>query len=419
MRTARLQCVLVFLALCRCGSMDQQIAASAAPRIMYESSRDEASLRTVTFQVREGESYIGTIDYYEKLLPTTVAWSGELDGGRGEFTLIEHDERRFARLYIPDRVLELAQKERSASYTVHEFQSKNLRSCAADLPSRTNLPAGVHAIVTSVCDPVRGAVTLDEATSDAACLTTPITKKIEYLDTLIAVTDDVYSNHPWLITMLTPWISVVESNRALARSNVPARLRISRRTMPGGTVKSCIEKTVYNETGSLDTALASLYATTDAELDHVSDLREQCKADLVFLLLDRTDAAGKACTMTNLSAAYKPFAYAVVNFTDARLQHSLTHEMGHMMGGGHDRMPGTTWVGMCEDSAGWSYIFNIGGLSLNLKTMMGQTESGYYRSLRFSDPSISSGGSATGSIVEKANNARTLRVSAPVVSAFR
>ena len=146
----------------------------------------------------------------------------------------------------------------------------------------------------------------------------------------------------------------------------------------------------------------------------VRTLRDQCHADVAVMVLGRGDDAGKACIMEHLSAAFAPYAYAVVVASSASGNYTFAHEIGHIMGAGHDDRNDGNWLGMCSDSRGWHFR------DRRNKSRMWRTIMAYppgTRALNFSDPAIRFIGGPTGTATD--NNARTLRMSAGTVATFR
>jgi hypothetical protein len=207
--------------------------------------------------------------------------------------------------------------------------------------------------------------------------------------------------------------AIKETNIAFKNSGVPARLVLA--TWPFGS--KCWYALSYDETTTnytVHTYLNQLLDSTDPALGiPLRRKRNRCRADVVVLIVKKVDDySGVACRMLRLSPAHAPHAYAVVRLDSMTLDYVFTHELGHIMGGGHYEEADCR-IGMCSYSSASSFAH--GGTTYS--SMMASDVT-LPATLYFSGPDIYySGTTVTGS--DQADNARTLRISARTVSQFR
>ena len=163
---------------------------------------------------------------------------------------------------------------------------------------RDALKAQLSSFLGSVCE------TAADATIDVAVVYTPAAKEAAggvgameaEIDLMIAATNEAYM------------ASGVRQRLALVgRSEVP-----------------------YTEKARFRTHLSRLTGTSDGHLDEVHGLRDRTGADLVHLLVDRSDATDYFCGIANLPGAFG------VTWWQCRGE-TFSHELGHNMGLFHDR----------------------------------------------------------------------------------
>lgn len=176
----------------------------------------------------------------------------------------------------------------------------------------------------------------------------------------------------------------------------------------------------YDETGfDWSKALSQLVDPADGHLDEVPALRDAASADLtVFLVGHYDDYCGISHHMTELSADFAPYAYAVVSYDCASANFSFAHELGHLMGSQHDRPNKGIETGV------FSYSYGYQDPQGNFRTIMAEP-GGCLTCLRinyWSNPSVTYQNLPTGidpTAVDAADNAKSLDDAAPVVANFR
>lgn len=164
----------------------------------------------------------------------------------------------------------------------------------------------------------------------------------------------------------------------------------------------------FTEGGALQTDLTALRNNPEAVA-----LRDQAKADLVALIVNRGDNCGVGSQMSNLSIDFAPRGYSVTARGCAVGNLSLAHELGHNMGLMHN-----------PESATHTPVFPYAlGHYVNgsFSTVMSYTTScpqGCSRIPYFSNPQIFYNNQPTG-IPDARDNARALNNSADTVANFR
>ena len=211
-------------------------------------------------------------------------------------------------------------------------------------------------------------------------------------------------------------LAIDETNQSYINSNITQRVRL---------VHS--EQVSYTETGNLcdGTANSDLYrlrSASDGHMDNVHALRNNYGADIVVLLVENGGGyCGCAYMQNTVSSSFESFAFAVVDKDCATGYYSFGHEMGHVMGAGHD------WY---VDSSTTPYAYSHGYVykPSRWRTVMAYNnecyDSGYNctRIQYWSNPLVNYGGVATGigeGNYHAADNRKTLNNTACTVANFR
>jgi hypothetical protein len=198
----------------------------------------------------------------------------------------------------------------------------------------------------------------------------------------------------------------------------------------------------YNESTDLNTDLLNLtfvagedcgtdpaVCDPSGQLDSVRNLRNQYGADIVFLITyqgeDDSGVAWLLCPPRTAepvpnAAGYchAKHAYGVVDFAAAHLSYATGHELGHLLGGRHDRYNGGVTYARGHLVLGeWGTI-----LSYFCDPSDCAATSTPDRINHYSNPNLSVEGIATGvpiGATHEANMAAHIALSAPKVAAFR
>lgn len=173
-----------------------------------------------------------------------------------------------------------------------------------------------------------------------------------------------------------------------------------------------LEKIDYVEDPD-DMGIDLRYITNDPE---IALIRNQTGADLVSFFRGRPDTGnvnGKAWLLTD-SSGDSQIGFNVVSAESALSGFVFQHEIGHNLGGAHDR-ENSEGGGLFPYSHG--YRFNANGFEF--RTVMAYRPGNPIN--YFSNPKISFEGSSIGiaSGSKAADNARTFNISAPTIAAYR
>lgn len=174
-------------------------------------------------------------------------------------------------------------------------------------------------------------------------------------------------------------------NSDFAASQIAARVRLVK-----------IAEVAYDETGSAanavqSDALTALRSATDGKMDEIHALRDQAGADLVCLILQRTDStsSGLGYVLDTPGGNTNPlFGFSVVQYAFVTGSEVLTHELGHNFGCAHDRensrnADGTQAFGAYPYSFGYRFL---GKNQLTYRTIMAYAPG--TRVAYFSNPNV-------------------------------
>ena len=181
-------------------------------------------------------------------------------------------------------------------------------------------------------------------------------------------------------------LAIDVTNDAYALSNVSHRLRLVGRV-----------ETAWVENGGMNTALTNLSTDGDGIMDEAHDLRNQNRADIVALVVVDDQLCGLAFVggTSDDTLGFNVNDWACI---DAAGGWTLTHEIGHNMGAGHDAAS--------PDNPLYDYAMGhaLTGNTGNWRTIMVRRSVVGTRIGRFSNPNVLFDGAATG-IATNLNNA--------------
>ena len=212
---------------------------------------------------------------------------------------------------------------------------------------------------------------------------------------------------------------LAEINNAVAGANLCFRnsqLQIQLRLVH-------VYESSYSPTSNLDIDLERLTNKNDGHLDEVHTLRDQYGADVVTLLSTDSDMGGLANTLSYPSLSFEESAFNVCVWDQIGAPvFTLAHEIGHNMGGLHNREDASDSI----QSSNYDYGAFAYGKRWYLngegyRTVMAYNDSGknFNNSIPyFSNPSVSYLGVKTGNSGTE-DNAKALRISSPYIANFR
>lgn len=226
---------------------------------------------------------------------------------------------------------------------------------------------------------------------------------------------------------------ITVGNQAFANSNVDAALRLVHSMQVNYADTGSNENALFQVTGSN----GSSPVTVPASLQPLRAARETYGADLVVLVRRFRDPDHEGCGIAWLLGAdqqpigegHKPFGYSAISDSNGMgapdnghfcLDETLIHEVGHNMGSQHDDANARDGQGNLQYGRyAYSFGYKTGAGNGNFYTVMAYGDAGQTGYRIFSNPqSTFCGGRACG-VANQADNARSLRLTAPVIAAFR
>jgi LPXTG-motif cell wall-anchored protein len=174
----------------------------------------------------------------------------------------------------------------------------------------------------------------------------------------------------------------------------------------------------YSDEGYVMQDLNRMNDPRDGYLDMIQTLRNANNADVVVLIIGarRTSDLGWANVMTARSASFADSAFCVVDFAASTARLIFPHELGHILGAGHECERGrVARLGLFNES----HCYSNGSFG----TIM-TVQFGLKKIEQWSNPSVSyplSGGVPTGDLSADcpSNNAATIDSTLALVSKFR
>jgi hypothetical protein len=372
--------------------------------------RRSVSPEVLTFDLPQRGQYTGVVEDRDEPLSGVRVASGHLQGAAGSFTLVQSGDEKWVTLRTGGKVFEVAYDRRGRVSSVQEHASRPARcgdSAVPRPPIVSSSPPSTTAPCSTVCQEAADAVLPDAAASELLCETE--TRRLPVVIEAMIGYSNQARNAVGDVRMRTLIAAALhDTNVAFRRSQVAARI-VRAKTSRG----ECVGTFSYDENATdhrLETYLRQLFLE-DGTVDDVLTQRNRCKADVVLMIAESStdDISGLACRMTRISRRHWPYAYAVVK-RDGLPSHLFTHELSHIMGAGH-HADGACRKGACSYANAWP-------INAELETVVGDNDL-LAATLYVSNPDVRYNviGPVTGS--DTADNARTLRVSAPTVASFR
>ena len=283
-----------------------------------------------------------------------------------------------------------------------------------DIQGSISAPSGTYNIETSMGNYLLEKLNIDEIPDDAPPISpSDVSKEIltrssndtAYIRVLIMYTSGALLINPNMINKI--YLDINKANASFHNSNIKARLEIA---YIGHTTDSEYGLT-YNQ------LLEKFKNNGDGMFDDVHTLRGKYHADVCVLL----DSLSGFCGMSYIGAN-NDYAFAVVNArSGCAKKYSFAHEIGHIIGCGHD-MDAPTHDSPCAYGHGFVHYI-VGDTVSSWRTMMAygtacaDYEPNCKRIPYWSNPNISYNGTLTGNVTQ-CNNARVWNENASNVSNF-
>jgi peptidyl-Asp metalloendopeptidase len=177
-------------------------------------------------------------------------------------------------------------------------------------------------------------------------------------------------------------------------------------------------KTTYTETGNSDTDLRRMTDTDDGYLDKVPQFRQDQHADVVVMVIASAADCGRAWQMESGDNTHDfwPNAYAVVRLDCGLSMYSLAHEVGHVMGCGHDP-DNETMQPVFDYSYGYQHPSDNAADSWRTVMAYQCSDVDCPRIQYFSNPKLTYGGDPIG-IPNQTANKRTINNTDSIVANF-
>lgn len=339
---------------------------------------------STVFNLFEDVTVTGILENATSPGPGRMIYRGHLQGEAGSYFLLASQSNVVAgTVFLPKRGGFKIQYAGDGIHRISETDPKLVPPCGVTKAAGKEVPLAFQAAP---------AAKLSTASSSLAGTTLTV---VDVLVLYTAQARDGAGGDSGMDTLID--LAVAEANTVYQNSKVNLLLHLAKKA-----------KVSYEGSGNLTTDLNRLVNQADGYLDEVAGLRKSCQADLVCLLVENSDGpSGIAVQTANATNAFSVVErqYAVGNYIFA-------HELAHNFGCQHDRSNANT-SGVYSYSYGW--VFPVGYSSYGtVMSYPGQ------RIPYFSNPLVNFLGVPTGiaSGANAANNAQTLSLRMPTVSAF-
>jgi peptidyl-Asp metalloendopeptidase len=179
-----------------------------------------------------------------------------------------------------------------------------------------------------------------------------------------------------------------------------------------------IQEVNYVESGNASTDLNRLFFLGDGHLDDALLLRNGLGADIICLIVNSSDHAGAANLLTQFNQGFKNHNSLIRRDALANSWYILAHEIGHNLGGHHNREE------LQAGDEGYFPAYSYGYRSVNggFSTVLAYPIQGYPQIGHFSNPNVNYNGNPTGiedPASNAADNAATFNYTAPIVAGWR
>ena len=258
----------------------------------------------------------GIVEHVEPTSSGHSLW-GRLDGvGLGTFTLVVNGRMVIGTVRTPNAVYTI-RTFGDGKYVISQIDESSLPPLGEPLEGPVT-PRDSHTQADDVPPD-------DGSEIDVMVVYTPLAKHSEGSRAAIEALIDLF---------------VAETNQAYAISGVIHRINLVLR-----------EEVDYTEDGDSILDLRRLQEDSDGHMDHVHELRDLYAADLVHIVVGRSDTGGKAHLNRGESSGHDaPFGFGLTALYRGGLV--FAHELGHNMGLHHDRYQ----VGVPRTGSHYGYV---------------------------------------------------------------
>ena len=295
-----------------------QLAQVTNPSISSKDSATETSPtpQTLVLNLFDDVVFTGIVEHVE---PTSSghALQGRLDGvGLGTFTLVVNGRVVIGTVRTPDAVYTI-RTAGDGTYVIRQIDESSLPPLGEPLEGPSSTPEA-----RSEADDVPPD---DGSVIDVMVVYTPLAKHLEGGRAAIEALIDLF---------------VAETNQAYANSGVIHRINLMLR-----------EEVDYTEDGGSSIDLSRLSNGSDGHMDHVHERRDMYGADLVHILVGRSDVGGRALFIAlESSTDGEALGFGLTVSWCGGL--CFAHELGHNMGLLHDRYQ----IGVPRTGSHYGYV---------------------------------------------------------------
>ena len=275
--------------------------------------------QTLVLNLFDDVVFTGIVEDVEATSAGHALW-GRLDGvGLGTFTLVVNGRVVIGTVRTPDAVYTI-RTAGDGTYVIRQIDESSLPPLGEPLEphlsplSPRDAPAEAHDVPSD-----------DGSEIDVMVVYTPLAKHLEGGRAAIEALIDLF---------------VAETNQAYANSGVIHRINLMLR-----------EEVDYTEDGGSSIDLSRLSNGSDGHMDHVHERRDMYGADLVHILVGRSDVGGRALFIAlESSTDGEALGFGLTVSWCGGL--CFAHELGHNMGLLHDRYQ----IGVPRTGSHYGYV---------------------------------------------------------------
>ena len=318
--------------------------------------------------------------------PGQFTWVGHVLPDETDVVLTVHDGLIAGLVYTNDEVFELRAGSREFGPVLLALDQSRFPGCDGGFEPPVDFR-----------DPER----LPSPSTSAAGLRplqTPVSSDTVVMDLIVFYTAAARQNQGGVSQIeAMAQAAVANANTAFMNSNVDAEFRVV-----------LVEELAFSETTNCGSDLGAFRNNATAQAR-----RNEYHADMVGLLIE-PNYCGCGYVMRNPGPGFAGSAFQVTGVHCAVGNLTYAHEHGHNMGMEHDPANGTS-------PANASYPWAFGHFQSNsFRTVMSYANqcTNCPRRMYFSNPNVSFQGNPTG-IANERDNARTARLTAPIIADFR